>query len=606
MKFDKNHRGVPLVVLASGLFAFWCIPVKGYTWDMAFWQTWTQELVEGGFGALRANYPPLYLEWLWVVAQAYKAYGLSPSTDTLFKTWVALPVVVAQMLVVGVVARTLAERGRQALRSPALWLTAFNPALLLAGPVWGQVDILPMAFIGLGLYLYQKDARHAVWLPALGLLALLTKFQAIVFLPVMGALALRHPERLALGLGPAVVLVGLVLLPFWNADVLIPSLERAYVDNLSLYPHATYNAANLWYLLGQNEAPDNLVIFTWEVPDDRWARLLTSKMLGMAVFGLVAAWIFLRTIAARPPAIYPSALGLAVVFFVFASGMHERYLVPAVVMASLAAAQQDRYWLPYLAITILTSVNVQLVQRVSGVRIWTLLSTAVVLLPVWLLLQEHLNHRWLQGVRSVVTEGARRLVDFSDRRSGFIYVLFLLLLLSQPWQELRARQAELLSAFPENYIMLSSLTPEHVEQDWGSLRVDNSVAGRSLQVAGRSYAYGLGTHARSVIRYRIPVGAVGFQVLVGIDDAAPNGRARFSVQVDGEPLWTSGTMVTGKAPEKVRLALGPRSRFLDLVVDPLGRNRDDHANWVNALFELEPQTGQLSGQSHKRPTSKTR
>ena len=597
MKFDEYYRGVPLVIVASGLFAFWCIPAEGYAADLEFWQTWTRELMQGGFGALRANYPPLFLEWLWVVARAYEAYGLSPATDTLFKTWVALPVVVAQMLVVDLVARTLAEGGRQARRSPVLWLTAFNPALLLAGPIWGQVDILPMAFVGLGLYLYQKDSRHAVWLPALGLLALLTKFQAIVFLPVMGALALRHPNRLALGVGPAIVLVGLVLLPFWNADVLVPSLERAYVDNLSRYPYATYNAANLWHLLGQNRAPDDLVVFTWQTADGRWDSLFTAKMIGISVFGLAAVWVFLRTIAARSPAVYPSALALAVVFFVFAPGMHERYLVPAVVAASLAAARQDRYWLPYVAITILGLLNLQLIQPITGVRIWTLLSAAMVLLPVWLFLEGNINHRWLKGMRPALAGATRRLVDFSDRRAGFFYAGFLLLLLSQPWQELRERQTEVLSTVPQNYIMLSSLAPEHVEQEWGRLRVDTSVEGRGLQIARQSYAHGVGTHARSVIRYRIPAGAVGFHALAGIDDRAPAGRARFSVRVDGETLWTSGTMITGKAPEQVRVALDPQDRFLELAVDPLGNNRDDHANWVNAWFELEPQTGQLSGPS---------
>ena len=58
-------------------FVFWgmicllanilCTYAEGYDGDQSFWVGWTQQLVDGGFGNFKGNYPPVYVFWLWVV-----------------------------------------------------------------------------------------------------------------------------------------------------------------------------------------------------------------------------------------------------------------------------------------------------------------------------------------------------------------------------------------------------------------------------------------------------------------------------------------------------------------------------------------------------------
>ena len=100
---------------------------------------------------------------------------------------------------------------------------------------------------------------------------------------------------------------------------------------------------------------------------------------------------------------------------------------------------------------------------------------------------------------------------------------------------------------------------------------------------------GLGTHADSTIRFAIPDGSRQFQAYVAIDDEAPHGSARFSIAVDGQKMWESGTIDSASAPRLARVPLAPNASELTLVVDDLGDNNSDHADWLNAHFKTAPE-----------------
>lgn len=57
-----------------------------------------------------------------------------------------------------------------------------------------------------------------------------------------------------------------------------------------------------------------------------------------------------------------------------------------------------------------------------------------------------------------------------------------------------------------------------VKQSWDKLKYDQSVGGKALQVGGKTFAKGLGTHSDSVIVLEVPKGAVGFKAKAGLDD----------------------------------------------------------------------------------------
>jgi hypothetical protein len=102
---------------------------------------------------------------------------------------------------------------------------------------------------------------------------------------------------------------------------------------------------------------------------------------------------------------------------------------------------------------------------------------------------------------------------------------------------------------PARVRFLSDLTPTAVEEvpylGEGSdflfpHRRDRAVSGGYLAVTDRFFLRGIGCHAKTVLTYAIPPGAIRFTTRVGIDDEARSlavpGNATFRVRVDGEPV----------------------------------------------------------------------
>ena len=79
---------------------------------------------------------------------------------------------------------------------------------------------------------------------------------------------------------------------------------------------------------------------------------------------------------------------------------------------------------------------------------------------------------------------------------------------------------------------LDTMKPVSARQGWGSFRQDNkSAVGGPMNVAGRPYARGLGTHAPSTLRFKLDGAFASFEATVGVDGSrkAGEGRVRFLV-----------------------------------------------------------------------------
>ncbi|MBT4820928.1 MAG: hypothetical protein HON70_34785, partial [Lentisphaerae bacterium] len=120
---------------------------------------------------------------------------------------------------------------------------------------------------------------------------------------------------------------------------------------------------------------------------------------------------------------------------------------------------------------------------------------------------------------------------------------------------LRHRSATLMAAFLTasplscwgEAIWLSSLDLTSMSQDWGKPRIDLSVGGKPLRIAGQTYDKGVGTHAESAIWFELTDAVLAFETAVGVDDAVlpADGRklrgnlgtVRFRIIGDGKTLW---------------------------------------------------------------------
>ena len=209
-----------------------------------------------------------------------------------------------------------------ALLTAGLYL--LNPAVVLAGPVWGQVDSAgTLPFLGAMVAL---AARRHGWAGALAVLATLVKPQfGLAVLPVVVLAALRaHRFRTLQPLRDAAV--GMVV----AGVAVLASVALSPVRYLSLLgdtavrqPETSLHAFNPWGLF-----------IGFGIPDEPYV-LIGSVLLAAGVVG--SLWGLRR----RPDLAVVLAVGalLALAFYFLPTRVHERYLFPALaVLAPFAPA----------------------------------------------------------------------------------------------------------------------------------------------------------------------------------------------------------------------------------------------------------------------------
>ena len=125
---------------------------------------------------------------------------------------------------------------------------------------------------------------------------------------------------------------------FFGAARLLPSLAAKYFSTASGYPYATINAFNWFAALGGNWAPLQGGALPWGALGTVHILLLT---LGLAALAVLSWRADARREPGAPRRFSPLLLAAFYLVGVFTLGhcMHERYLVPGVAFALLAAAR---------------------------------------------------------------------------------------------------------------------------------------------------------------------------------------------------------------------------------------------------------------------------
>lgn len=540
----------------------------GYWADLNYWAEWTRHLQSWGYVALPANYPPLFMHWLWLTGRFLSHFQLSAQPDFLLHLLAMTPALlghVGLLLILDRMFRRFHPDG--AGRLTAAGFVALNPALLFDGPFWGQVDILFCVFAVAALHLLIVSKRLA-WVFPLLALALLTKFQTIFVAPVLAPLLWhRRSKTLFAGILPAVLLAALILWPYWHAGSLVSMLQQAYLQASSTYPVASFNAHNLWYLLGLNEAGDTVFLFDRTLNAIGWLRIFSPKVFGLILFAGWSLILFASSLRRdEAPVHWRNAVLAGLGFFLLLPAMHERYVFPALIMM-LGACAADRKLFPHaLVLTGITCLNMLLVAPLKGGGLPRALAAATIAWALAFLAGEHRTRRLLQFCMHGIP--------------GRIWIAaaFLLWALTLGWQ---VRQH-----LPRNgRISATVIAGRQAQQDWGRLRIDVTVDGRGLSVGGEAFDEGFGTHARSTIRIPVPENAVRFQVRAGMDDEARGGGAAFSIRLDSIPAWQSGRMRSGETSRFAEVDVQGK-RWVELVVDPLEDNSGDHADWLSPSFLL--------------------
>ncbi|MCB0241773.1 MAG: DUF2029 domain-containing protein [Anaerolineae bacterium] len=374
-----------LVLLAIGLalrLALMPLP-DPYPADLTtFWLPWMNFGATHGLGQLYqhgepvVNYPPLYLALLTFLGRLYgvlrPGFDYTPLQSVLIK----LPAVVADLIVgamlyfaaLRVAAGELRANGSglatetaagdtqpskgltMALLAAGLWL--LNPATIYVSSYWAQVDAIHTMWMVAALL--AALGKRWTWSGLLIGLGLLTKLQAAILLPLLLMLAWwngwRAVGRWSAGLA-AILLLG-ILTPM-VAGVLGPVLN-AYTGAVGFYPALSMNAYNPWYLV---QAASVQLLDQPLLDSARVIGPVTLRWVGLALLAgyvLAILWTLGRRWQPRQPGLvrWPAtsqqldgffASGLLVFgFFMLATEMHERYVLPALAFLALPAALRGR------------------------------------------------------------------------------------------------------------------------------------------------------------------------------------------------------------------------------------------------------------------------
>lgn len=293
MSKQESSRVLHAYLAAVIIVNFSLLFLKGYSADLGYWEDWIKQLTRNGYNDFNGNYPPFYIHWLYLLGNFYTAVGIPLEANNFLKFLTQLPVALSHCLLTTIVFSILNRfNAKRHFLHIIMMLTAFNPTILINGPIWGQVDLIPVTFIVIALLLNFHDRFSYLAIPVFTL-ALLTKFQMIAFAPVFGFLFFRNIKKNLIGIFISIIVGAIIFMPSIIAGHFIKAFKLAYIDTLGQYPMTTFNAANIWILLTSNTAPDSQILFGVS-ESSPFVKVFTAKYFGMLSFVLIALWIFVQ------------------------------------------------------------------------------------------------------------------------------------------------------------------------------------------------------------------------------------------------------------------------------------------------------------------------
>lgn len=397
---------------AAMLAALLCLAVRwpfltttGFVHDQVVFMHWASLAERGGVeavfglrpdGKLMCTYPPLYPYVLKMLAVTYRigaGHAIGPEViddvvnlrDTpetaAASALLKMPGVIADALTSALLVLWLSRR--VSLRTSAIVSLAYAimPAVAFNSAVWGQVDSISTLLTLLALESLTR--RRWTWVGVLAALAVLTKPQAMLFVPLFGIAAmvadrtsvLAALTRAAAG---ALIVTIVVIAPIWSAR---ENVARAFFETTALYPLLHLNGFSAWFVANPLPAPRLEELARYYQRDDQALIAgITPRMLGLAALGILAAAVLIRAIRLRASeaSIRFAARVLPLAFMVVCTQMHERYLVPAIAFWAWAYERSVGWWLGWLTIGVVAIVNLLWVwqqplafETISSLAEWT-------------------------------------------------------------------------------------------------------------------------------------------------------------------------------------------------------------------------------------------
>jgi Gpi18-like mannosyltransferase len=290
---------------------------------MSAWLAWAYRLGDLGFekfysDAVWTQYTPGYLYYLWFIGK------LGLVNELMIKVPIIIADMAAAILMWKVISKT-----NQRLANAAFFLYVLNPIAILDGSIWGQIDGLLSLFMFYSIYLLVEKRSGWVSWGAMAI-ALLLKPQAVAILPVLALVTIAREgwKRMMVGGLFAAFIVILGFMPFYPHNTLSGMSDLIHKMGQS-YPYTSLYAMNIWTYVG-----------TW-VEDSKLYMGITYFAWGSILMATGYLLMILRYLKyfKNGKTIY-LICGLAcMLFYLFPTRVHERYMFPALIFLMTYAGE---------------------------------------------------------------------------------------------------------------------------------------------------------------------------------------------------------------------------------------------------------------------------
>lgn len=585
---QNQYRYLQLYLLGVVFVNIFLVFFKGYSGDLGYWTSWLRQLSNKGYEGFDGNYPPVYIHVLYLIAKLYSWLSIPIENNNLLKLLTQIPVLLSHYLFVLFIYYKVRRFGWS---SPwfhfVLALASFSPAILLNGPIWGQVDLIPVVIlvcaISSGL-----NHRYSIMMIPLYVLSLLTKFQMVAFAPVIGFLFFIRPLHHLLGFFLSIIVIALAFSPWILLGEFLNVFKQAYIETLGQYPKTTFNAANMWIILTGNNAEDSRQLFNI-TQNVLLNKVGEAKYFGILLFSIISMAVFLRGVyqvvilkaggQQLRLNVWLAALVCALAFFTILPAMHERYVFPAVIMAIVLAAENIRSIIIAILISVFSAANMIILLDLNGSDIWFGLSVFIVLVTCYSLLLYFIGDK-MKG--KIINFFWSKILAFRYLSLAFL-IVSVFFSLSYIIHKYNIYQPKL----EANQIFLGSLTPIQAFQDHGQLQVNQSYSLKTLSINGRRYGMGIGTHANSRIDFELPSGSQSLIFRVGVDDEVQSTDMQFIILGDEREIWRSSVIYGHEFLNDDHTVNLSGVKILSLVVNSVSDDKWDHANWINLILTVE-------------------
>ena len=317
---------------------------------------WMQALQKNFFDGYsnidNLDYPPVFLFMLYFCGFSSNLLSLDSTTKGIMFVLKFFPVLFDILIILFIFYIIRKKSQNMAFIFAIYW--ALNPAAIVNSSFWGQTDCILIFFLIISFYLFEK--KSPIWATVFYVIAVLTKFQALFFAPVVffELISSYKIKTILKSTGAGILTFLITFTPFAvaNNNFLLPF--NLYLDGYGKYNFATLNAFNFYSMIGLNYFKSDQPLISLPLLQfltvDFLSAVLTLASIGMVVY------IYFK---ARRKNIWVISGLLMQCIFMMTGKMHERYQFLAVIFFLMAFydLKDLRFFKSYIFISLISAIN---------------------------------------------------------------------------------------------------------------------------------------------------------------------------------------------------------------------------------------------------------